>query len=146
MSEVTYTVDNDYYDLFGISPAADKKEIARAHKRLAKACHPDLHPDKEWATERFKEINKAYAILKDPVTKGAYDRLRWAEVGKATHTERPKPAGPVKQPRKVDVSIDSDQHHRDRLMSYFILGIEVVVMTLFLVMGILAAIKKLKGM
>lgn len=146
MSEVTYVADNDYYDLFGISPAADKKEIARAHKRLAKACHPDLHPDKEWATERFKEINKAYAILKNPVTKGAYDRLRWAETGQGHARERPTQTGPVKQPKKSAVSIDSDQHHKDRFMGYFILGIELVVMTLFLVLGIFAAIKKLKGM
>lgn len=144
MSDIRYTREHDYYELFGLAPTATPEEIARAHKRLAKECHPDLHPDKAWATERFKVINHAYAVLRDPAAKGEYDRLRWAEIG-GGRAAAPRPAaGPVRQPRKRGARVDPERHHRDRLMSYFIMGIEVVVMTLFLLLCIYAAIRKIR--
>lgn len=52
-----------YYQILGISPHASSTEIARAYKRLARHCHPDLHPNDPQAEERFKEINQAYEAL-----------------------------------------------------------------------------------
>tara|TARA_B100001564_G_scaffold358172_1_gene376129 strand:+ start:245 stop:802 length:558 start_codon:yes stop_codon:yes gene_type:complete len=38
------------------------QEIKQQYKQLAKLCHPDIHgPDSE---EKFKELNKAYEVLK----------------------------------------------------------------------------------
>lgn len=144
MSDISYQPDNDYYSLFGLAPGASIDDIARAHKRLAKECHPDLHPDKEWATERFKEINRAYAVLKDPASKGEYDRLRWAHVGKAASQDRPRQSGPVKPPPAYEGDLDAERYRRDKRMSHFILAIEVVVMTFFLVLVLYRAITKHK--
>lgn len=144
MSDLNYQPDNDYYVLFGLEPSATPDDIGKAHKRLAKECHPDLHPDKEWATERFKEVNQVYAVLKDPVAKGEYDRLRWDAMGQSASQDRSRKSGPVKQPKKRGRDLDAERHHKDRMMSYFILGIEVVVMTIFFVLVLYRAITKHK--
>lgn len=144
VSEIHYDPNNDYYVLFDLPPNAGADDIARAHKRLAKACHPDLHPDKEWATERFKEINRAYAVLRDPVSKGEYDRVRWVSVGRGATQERARQAGPVKPPPSQPGDLDAERHRRDKKMSHFILGIEVVVMTFFLLLVLYRAITKHK--
>ncbi len=144
MSDIVYQPDNDYYALFDLQPSASPDDIAKAHKRLAKECHPDLHPDKEWATERFKEINRVYAVLKDPVSKGEYDRARWEAIGQGATQERVRKGGPVKQPPKRGAEADVERHHKDRLMSYFILGIGVTVMTFFFVLVLYRALTKHK--
>jgi curved DNA-binding protein CbpA len=145
VAEIRYTADNDYYELFGVAPTATPEELARAHKRLAKECHPDLHPDKEWATERFKEITHAYAVLRDPVTKGEYDRRRWAELGKDKGRPEGGRGGPFRRPARRTGPVDPEARHRDRFMGYLLLGMELFTLTLFLCLGLYAAWRKLHG-
>jgi molecular chaperone DnaJ len=72
----------DYYDILGVSRNADKEEIKRAYRRLARKFHPDVNKD-PGAEERFKEINRAYEVLSDPEVKTRYDRFGEAGVGSA---------------------------------------------------------------
>lgn len=68
----------DPYEVLGVSRNADEKEIKQAYYRLAKEHHPDKNPDnREAATEKFKEIQEAYEVLKDPQTRARYDRFGW---------------------------------------------------------------------
>src|SRR6476659_7766689 len=68
-------VEQDYYELLGVPRGADEAAIKAAYRRLAKECHPDRHnccPNQE---ARFKSVNEAYDVLKDPQKRAAYDRF-----------------------------------------------------------------------
>src|SRR3954466_12147954 len=68
-------VEQDYYDLLGIQRGADEAAIKAAYRRLAKECHPDRHHGCRDQEARFKAINEAYDVLKDPQKRAAYDRF-----------------------------------------------------------------------
>jgi curved DNA-binding protein CbpA len=59
--------------VLGTSPEADDSELKSAFRKLAKASHPDLHAGDKRAEERFKEINQAYQVLRNPPARTAYD-------------------------------------------------------------------------
>jgi len=69
----------DYYDILGVSRDADKEEIKRAYRRLARKYHPDVNKE-NGAEERFKEINRAYEVLSEPEMRTRYDRFGEAGV------------------------------------------------------------------
>jgi len=68
-------VEQDYYDLLGVPRGADDAAIKAAYRRLAKECHPDRHNGCRDQEARFKSINEAYDVLKDPQKRAAYDRF-----------------------------------------------------------------------
>jgi len=72
----------DYYEVLGVSRDADKEEIKRAYRRLARKYHPDVNKE-SGAEERFKEINRAYEVLSEPEMKARYDRFGEAGVSGA---------------------------------------------------------------
>jgi curved DNA-binding protein len=69
---VTY---KDYYKILGVPRNASQEEINKAFKKLAKKYHPDFNPNDKNAEEKFKEINEAYEVLKDPEKRKRYDML-----------------------------------------------------------------------
>ena len=66
------TAQRDYYEVLGVSRDADKKTIQQAYHKLAVRYHPDRCKE-PGATEKFKEIAEAYAILSDPEKRRLYD-------------------------------------------------------------------------
>ena len=66
--------NTDYYDLLGINKNASDAEIKSAYRKMAMKYHPDRNQGDKQAEEKFKEINKAYEVLKDPQKKAAYDQ------------------------------------------------------------------------
>ncbi len=71
----------DYYKLLEVPRTATQEEISRAFKKLARKYHPDLNPGNPQAEAKFKEINEAYEVLKDPEKRKLYDSLgpNWKE-------------------------------------------------------------------
>ncbi len=55
----------DPYKVLGLRPGASEQDVARAYRRLAKKYHPDLNPGNPAAEARMRDINEAYARLKN---------------------------------------------------------------------------------
>ena len=64
----------DYYAALGVPRDADAEAIKKAYRKLARQHHPDVSTD-AGAEARFKDVAEAYATLKDPEKRAAYDAL-----------------------------------------------------------------------
>ncbi|WP_234408939.1 J domain-containing protein [Marinilabilia salmonicolor] len=65
----------NYYKTLGVSKNATQDEIKKAYRKLAVKYHPDKNPDDKETENKFKEINEAYEVLKDPEKRKKYDQL-----------------------------------------------------------------------
>jgi hypothetical protein len=64
-----------HYQILCVDTDASDAEIKKAYKRLARAYHPDLNPNRpKSAEEKFKELQDAYSVLSDPISRQQYDR------------------------------------------------------------------------
>ncbi len=64
-----------YYEVLEVDRTAGDGELKSAFRKLAMKWHPDRNPGDKACETRFKEINEAYEILKDPDKRAAYDRF-----------------------------------------------------------------------
>ena len=77
-------MDNEYYELLGVTRSAGDDEIKKAYRKLALKNHPDKGGD----PEVFKKISEAYSVLSD-----ADKRRRYDQFGKgAAASEMPDPS------------------------------------------------------
>ncbi len=68
------TTFQDYYATLGVARDATPEQIQAAYRKLARKYHPDVNkaPDAE---EKFKQINEANEVLRDPEKRRKYDAL-----------------------------------------------------------------------
>ncbi|ANL36762.1 J domain-containing protein [Rhizobium phaseoli] len=59
----------DPYDILGVERDADEAQLKAAYRKLAKVAHPDSGGD----SQAFDNLQKAYALLLDPVRRKVYD-------------------------------------------------------------------------
>jgi hypothetical protein len=71
----------------GVRAGAPRGQIDEAYRRRAKELHPDRNPE-PGAVARFQRVAAAYATLRDPTTRAAYDDYRRRLLG----------AGPAEPP------------------------------------------------
>ena len=64
----------NYYEILGIERSATVEQIRKAHRKLAKKYHPDINKE-AGAEQKFKDVNEAYEVLKDPDKRQKYDTL-----------------------------------------------------------------------
>ncbi len=70
----------DYYEILGVGKDASADEIKKAFRKQAIEHHPDRGGDEA----KFKELNEAYEVLKDPEKRKRYDQFGHAGVGNDT--------------------------------------------------------------
>jgi curved DNA-binding protein len=64
----------DYYKVLGVARDANADEIKKVFRKAARKYHPDINPGAD-AEAKFKDVNEAYEVLKDPERRAAYDQL-----------------------------------------------------------------------
>jgi curved DNA-binding protein CbpA len=75
----------DPYAVLGVPREATTKQVAAAHRRLAKSHHPDLHDGGPESAALMREINEAWEILSSPERRAAWDLEHpWSGTGAAT--------------------------------------------------------------
>ncbi|PWQ94840.1 DnaJ C-terminal domain-containing protein [Leucothrix arctica] len=70
----------DYYKILGVSKTADKDEIRKSYRQLARKYHPDVSKESD-AEARFKEVSEAYEVLSDAKKRAEYDQMDSAGFG-----------------------------------------------------------------
>jgi curved DNA-binding protein len=64
----------DYYKALGVKRLSTAQEIKAAFRKAARKYHPDINAGAD-AEAKFKDINEAYEVLKDPERRATYDEL-----------------------------------------------------------------------
>jgi molecular chaperone DnaJ len=67
------TASKGLYEVLGVTKNASADEIKKAYRKLARQYHPDKNPGDAEAERRFKEVQAAYDVLKDPEKRKQYD-------------------------------------------------------------------------
>ncbi len=66
--------DLSYYEILQVTQSADKTEIKKAYRAMAKKYHPDKNTGDAEAEHKFKLCNEAYQCLSDDQQRSIYDR------------------------------------------------------------------------
>ena len=66
----------DFYAVLGVGKTASADEIKKAYRKLARANHPDSHPDDSAKHEKFKQVAEAYDVIGDADKRKKYDQAR----------------------------------------------------------------------
>nr|XP_056705417.1 dnaJ homolog subfamily B member 12 isoform X2 [Euleptes europaea] len=78
----------DYYEILGVSRDASDEDLKKAYRKLALKFHPDKN-HAPGATEAFKAIGNAYAVLSNPEKRKQYDQFGEAKVSPTRHGHGP---------------------------------------------------------
>lgn len=89
------------YDILHVLSSASNEEISKGYKKLALKCHPDKTNRDPVLTEMFKDVTRAYEVLKDTELRRVYDHYGEAgldgtavDATASKQTEQPVPAAP----------------------------------------------------
>ena len=75
----------DPYEVLGVAPTSSEAEIKSAYRALVHKLHPDHNPGfKDQAAARFREVNEAYEVLRDPARRARHDDQRSSTGGFAS--------------------------------------------------------------
>lgn len=93
--------DLDCYEVLQVDRRAHPQVITAAYRALARMLHPDYAGDRTDAP--MARLNRAYATVRDPESRAAYDRARAAAVAPAKAERRPTAPSPPATDRRGTV-------------------------------------------
>ena len=77
----------DYYKILGLETnRVSDVQIKNAYREQAKKYHPDVNIGNKNYEERFKDINEAYRVLSNNISKRKYDRMWNRNVGRKNNS------------------------------------------------------------
>ncbi|DAZ94798.1 TPA: hypothetical protein N0F65_002411 [Lagenidium giganteum] len=88
----------DYYEILGLEPGADERQVAKAYKKKSLLHHPDRGGD----VQKFLELKHARDTLLDPKKKEAYDKKLSDELQKKRRQREREAEMDAKQRQMVD--------------------------------------------
>jgi curved DNA-binding protein CbpA len=96
----------DHYGTLGVPPTATQREISSAYRKFMRTHHPDIDSD---ATDRSEllRIMEAFAVLRNPATRAAYDQAVSRRQGPRSVPAEPPPAAaaPPRRSAPQDVPV-----------------------------------------
>lgn len=72
--DVVEEVNQNFYDVLGVTQSANASEIKKAFRRLSLQLHPDKNPAED-AEQQFRKLVAVYDILKDSGKRQKYDNV-----------------------------------------------------------------------
>uniref|UniRef100_A0A1B6DFN8 J domain-containing protein n=1 Tax=Clastoptera arizonana TaxID=38151 RepID=A0A1B6DFN8_9HEMI len=67
------TSGDSLYLVLGLPKTATADDVKKTYRKLALKYHPDKNPNNPEAAEKFKDVNRAHAILSDLTKRNIYD-------------------------------------------------------------------------
>lgn len=94
------SLQGSYYDRLGVHPSASVQQIRQAYRHLSRQYHPDTtHLPAAIATEKFKQLNEAYATLSQPERRHQYDlKIGYARLSAVPPVAPARPHSPPAPP------------------------------------------------
>ena len=119
-----------HYDQLGVKPTASPQQIRRAFRDLSKLYHPDTTdlPAPE-ATEKFQQLNDAYAILSSPDRRWTYDqRVGYSRISVMQPLESLSRPAPPQRREPANMYLDPTDRplSAGEIFALFILGLTFV--------------------
>lgn len=81
-------LETHLYDILSVSPDSSVEEICKSYRKVALKCHPDKTNHDPELTERFKEVTRAYEILRDEKAREVYDHYGEAGLNGTCETQK----------------------------------------------------------
>ena len=101
----------DYYQILGVSSSATKQEIKEAYRKMSMRWHPDKNPDKD-VTQIMQDINEAYMILKDEISRARYDN-EYHKFTRKRENAKPMQQDTNSESWDYDYDVDDDDLRND---------------------------------
>jgi hypothetical protein len=117
---------SNHYTLLGVHPSASVREIRQTYRELSKLYHPDTTTlPGPIATQKFQQLNEAYATLSNPDRRTAYDqKIGYSRIA----VSQPLPSLNKPQPKSSSAYLDATDRplSAGEVFALFILGLTFV--------------------
>ena len=101
----------DYYLILGVSFSASKEEIKKAYRKMSLQWHPDRNPGVD-VTEMMQDINEAYKILNDDISRVRYDK-EYLLFTQQRGNSKPKRSSPRSESWNYDYEVNDEDLKND---------------------------------